>query len=68
MKSVLELSSQFNISAEETKIALWFLHHPAGVMMFFPTIPLLQDLVILDTQVGYDSVTFLILRTMSLII
>ena len=65
MKSVLELSSQINMSAEETKVALWFLHHHAGVMMYFPNVPLLQDLVILDTQVVYDSVTFLILRAMS---
>ena len=65
MNRVLELSSQFNMSAEETKVALWFLHHHAGVMMYFPNVPLLQDLVILDTQVVYDSVTFLILRVMS---
>ena len=65
MKSVLELSSQMNMSAEETKVALWFLHHHARVMMYFPNVPLLQDLVILDTQVVYDSVTFLILRAMS---
>ena len=65
MKNVLELSSQFNMSAEETKVALWFLHHHAGVVMYFPNVPLLQDLVILDTQVVYDSVTFLILRAMS---
>ena len=65
MKSVLELSSQFHMSAEETKVALWFLHHHAGVMMYFPNVFLLQDLVILDTQVVYDSVTSLILRAMS---
>ena len=65
MKSVLELSSQFNMSAYETKVALWFLHHHAGVMMYFPNVPLLEDLVILDSQVVYDSVTVLILRAMS---
>ena len=65
MKSVLALSSQFNMSAYETKAALWFLHHHAGVMMYFPNVPLLEDLVILDSQVVYDSVTFLILRAMS---
>ena len=65
MKSVLELSSQFNMSEYETKVALWFLHHHAGVMMYFPNVPLLEDLVILDSQVVYDSVTFLILRAMS---
>ena len=65
MKSVLELSSQFNMTAYETKVALWFLHHHAGVMMYFPNVPLLEDLVILDSQVVYDSVTFLILKAMS---
>ena len=65
MKNVLDLSSQFNMSAEETKVALWFLHHHAGVMMYFPSVPLLQDFVILDTQVVYDSITFLVLRAMS---
>ena len=65
MKTVLELSSQFNMSTEETKVALWFLHHHAGVMMYFPNVPLLQDLVILDAQVVYDSVTFLYNGAMS---
>ena len=65
MKSVLELSSQFNMTPYETKVALWFLHHHAGVMMYFPNVPLLKDLVILDSQVVYDSVTFLILRAMN---
>ena len=64
-KSCLELSSQFNMSDYETKVALWFLHHHAGVLMYFPDIPLLADLVILDSQVVYDSVTFLILGAMS---
>ena len=58
MKSVSELSSQFNMTAYETKVALWFLHHHAGVMIYF-------SLVILDSQVVYNSVTFLILRAMS---
>ena len=64
-ESCLELSSQFNMSAYETKVALWFLHHHAGVLMYFADIPLLADLVILDSQVVYDSVTFLILQAMS---
>ena len=62
---VLELSRQLNMSDKETKAALWFLHHHAGVLMHFPDLPELQDLVILDTQVVYDSVTFLILEAMS---
>ena len=64
-ESCLELSSQFNMSAYETKVMLWFLHHHAGVLMYFPDIPLLADLVILESQVVYDSVTFLILGAMS---
>ena len=64
IESCVELSSQFNMSAYETKVALWFLHHHAGVLMYFPDI-LLADLVLLDSQVVYDSVTFLILRAMS---
>ena len=31
----LELSSLFNMSSYKTKEALWFLHHHAGVMMYF---------------------------------
>ena len=65
LKSVLELSRQFKMSAYETKVALWFLHHHAGVLIYFPDVPLLQDLVILDNQVVYDSVTELILGAMS---
>ena len=64
-ESCLELSTQFNMSPYETKVALWFLHHQAGILMYFPDIPLLADLVILDSQVVYDSVTILILEAMS---
>ena len=64
-KSILDLSRQFKMSAYETKVALWFLHHHAGVLMYFPDVDMLQDLVILDNQVVYDSVTELILRAMS---
>ena len=65
MECCLELSSLFNMSHYETKVALWFLHHHAGVMMYFPNVPGLEDLVIIDIQVVYDSVTNLILRAMS---
>ena len=64
-ESCLALSSQFNMSAYETKVALWFLHHHAGVLMYFSNIPQLADLVILDSQVVYDSDTFLILGATS---
>ena len=65
MECCLELSSLFDMSPYETKVALWFLHHHAGVMMYFPNVPGLEDLVIIDIQVVYDSVTNIILRAMS---
>ena len=65
MECCLELSSLFKMSPYETKVALWFLHHHAGVMMYFPNVPGLEDLVIIDIQVVYDSVTNLILGAMS---
>ena len=65
MTYCLELSSLFNMSPYETKVALWFLHHHAGVMMYFPNVPELEDLVIIDIQVVYDSATNIILRAMS---
>ena len=65
MECCLELSSLFDMSHYETKVALWFLHHHAGVMMYFPNVLGLEDLVIIDIQVVYDSVTNLILRAMS---
>ncbi len=49
----------------ETKAALWFLHHHAGVMMYFPNVACLEDLVIIDIQVVYESVTSVILKAMS---
>ena len=63
LKSCLLLSSYFNMSDYETKVALWFLHHHAGVIMYFPSVPELENLVIIDIQVVYDSVTILILRS-----
>ena len=65
MECCLELSNLFNMSTYETKVALWFLHHHAGVMMYFPNVPGLEDLVIIDVQVVYDSVTNIILRAMN---
>ena len=61
----MHLSATLDMSTYETKVALWFFHHHAGVLMYFPGIPELKDLVITDTQVVYDSVTHLIIRIMS---
>ena len=65
LEECMNLSGTLNMSPYETEVALWFLHHHAGVMMYFPDIPELKNLVIIDTQVVYDSVTIFILRAMS---
>ena len=62
LKSCIELGQKLGMSEYETKVALWFLHHHAGFLMHFPSIPQLQDLVISDPQLMYDSVTYLILN------
>ena len=65
LEDCMRLSESLRMNSYETKVALWFLHHHAGVMMYFPNIPELKDLIIIDIQVVYDSVTILILRAMS---
>ncbi len=65
MDTCLALSSAFNMTSYETKVALWFLHHHAGVLMYFPSVPCLEDLVIIDIQVVYDSITCVILKAMN---
>ncbi len=65
LETCLALSHAFNMTPYETKAALWFLHHHAGVLMYFPSVPGLEDLVIIDIQVVYDSITGVILKAMS---
>ncbi len=65
LETCLALSHAFNMTPYETKTALWFLHHHAGVLMYFPSVPGLEDLVIIDIQVVYDSITCVILKAMS---
>ncbi len=64
IQSCLELSKAFSMTKYETEVALWFLHHHAGVLMYFPSVPCLEDLVIIDIQVVYDSITEVILQCM----
>ncbi len=65
LETCLALSHALNMTLYETKAALWFLHHHAGVLMYFPSVPGLEDLVIIDIQVVYDSITGVILKAMS---
>ena len=50
------------MTAADTKTALWFLHHHAGVLMYFPNLPELKDTVICNIQIVFDSVTNLIIN------
>ena len=63
LQNVLQLAGELNIPEREAKLALWFLHHYAGVLMYFPKLKELKDTVICDTQVVYDSTTNLIVNT-----
>ena len=63
LQSVLQLAGELGMSEEEAKLALWFLHHHAGVLMYFPKLAELKDTVICDTQIVYDSATNLIIDT-----
>ena len=63
LESVLQLASELGIPKSEAMVALWFLHHYAGVLMYFPNLPELKDTVICDNQIIYDSATNLIVNT-----
>ena len=63
LQSCLDLAKQLNIPPDEAKLAIWFLHHQAGLLMHFPDLPELCDSVICDLQIVYDSVTQLIVNT-----
>ena len=65
LNECMRLAGALHMSKYETKVALWFLHHYAGVIMYFNNIPVLKDLVIIDIQVVYDSVTILIIKAKS---
>ena len=62
LQSCLELAERLGMTAAETKTALWFLHHHAGVLMYFPNLPELNDTVICNIQIVFDSVTNLIIK------
>ncbi len=63
LQSVHELAEELGMLKNETNLALWFLHHYAGVVMHFPEVEELKDIVICDSQIVYDSVTNLIVNT-----
>ena len=61
LKDCILYGKKCHMSEENTKLALWFFHYHAGILMYFPEVKDLEDIVIVDTQVVYDSITRLIL-------
>ena len=61
LKDCILYGGKCHMSEENTKLALWFFHHHAGILMYFPEVKDLDDVVIVDTQVIYDCITRLIL-------
>jgi GTPase SAR1 family protein len=57
------IADKLYMNEEELKEALWFLHHTVGSIMHFSELPELQDMVICDIQVIFDSATRLIVNT-----
>ena len=60
LASCITLGKKHHMMSKETEVAIWFFHHRAGILMHFPNIPELKDVVIVDTQIIYDSITKLI--------
>ena len=55
-----KLAKVLKIGPEELKHALWFLHHHVGVLLYYQDIPELEDVVICDMQIVYDSASNLV--------
>ena len=51
------------LQVSDVREAIWFLHHCIGVLMHYPDVEELKDVVICDPQIVFDSVTELILNT-----
>jgi GTPase SAR1 family protein len=63
LEKCLHLAEQLQIPRDEALLAIWFLHHHAGLLMHFRDVPELRGSVICDTQLVYDSLTHLIVNT-----
>ena len=51
------------LQVSDVREAIWFLHHCIGVLMHYPDVEELKDVVICDPQIVFDSVTELVLNT-----
>ena len=65
-KPVVSLSQCENIAMQlsmptPVQEALWFFHHNVGSLMYYSDIPSMEDIVICDPQVIFDSISKLII-------
>ena len=66
-QQVYKLENCFKIAQEcgicsksSMKAALWFLHHRVGILLHYPMVPELKDVVFTNLQVLFDRITHLI--------
>ena len=66
LQECIKTGGVIHMGPEETKLALWFFHVRAGILMYFRNVPGLEGIVIIDNQVVYDTITKLIIKALGL--
>ena len=56
----IKIANECGVPKESFMSALWYLHHRVGVLMHFPEVEGLRDIVIIQIQVIFDRITKLI--------
>ena len=59
-KFCIKIAEECGIPEETFMSALWYLHHRVGLLMHFPEVEGLRDVVIIQLQVIFDRITSLI--------
>ncbi len=59
------LAGKLGIDHDELQIALWFFHHMMGIHFFYKEVKELEDVVICDVKVIFDSITNLVKNSFS---
>ncbi len=60
LKVCYQYGESLRMDENETNVALWFFHHNTGIIYHFPNVPHLENIVITDTQLMFDSISHLI--------
>ncbi len=59
------LAHELGIDRDELQIALWFFHHMMGIHLYYKEVKELEDVVICDVKVIFDSITNLVKNSFS---